>query len=325
MLTIGIPTYNSCTYLKEAIDKILPQILPYDDIDILVCDNASDDDTPKLVDSYCRSHPNLIRYVRHARNLGMDRNFWSVIEHAKGDFVHLHADDDFYLPDGIERVRYILNTYNVDAILLSNNYLNTRNGKILVNSDPYDEDIYCEKDGNKFFISDNLKSLCLSNIIFRKQPCLQIHNVETLFGSQWLHVGLLTRLISPSSSAYIFNFKKPVVTVRIGNQKWLERDGAISYYYNVFNLFSRLTNYGFHRRVFENYKNQLFHIVNAGGALNYNNFFMNLLYCLKFFKFFFNMPKRYFSFCKNLLINKHYPFFEGWERLGTESEFFKNN
>jgi len=246
----------------------------------------------------------------------MDKNFWSVIENAKGDFVHLHADDDYYLPGGVERVRNILNTHNLEVILLSNNYLNTRNGSILPNKDIYDDDIFCAKDGNKIFLSENLKSLCLSNIILRRHSCLKIHNIETLFGSQWLHIGLLTQLISHSSSAYIFNFNKPIMTVRIGNQKWLENDGAVAYYYNVLTLFSRLTKYGFNHHVFENYKKQLFPMLNTGGAINYKCFLMNLLFCIKLLKYYCNMPKKYCAICKNLLFKKHHPFFQGWEKIG---------
>jgi hypothetical protein len=248
----------------------------------------------------------------------MDKNFWSVIENAKGDFVHLHADDDYYLPGGIERVRNILKTHTLDAVLLSNNYLNTLNGRILQNKDTHKDDIFCNKDGNKFFLSENLKCLTLSNIILRRQSCLKIHDIEKLFGSQWLHIGLLTQLISPLSSAYIFNFNKPVITVRIGNQKWLEKDGSVAYYYNVFHLFSRLTKYGFNYRVFENYKKQLFPMVNAGGAINYQSFLMNLLFCIKFLKYYYNMPRKFFAICINLLLKKHHPFFQGWEKLGME-------
>src|SRR5450830_1470609 len=79
-LTIGIPTFNSCDYLKEAIDNILDQIKLLDDVELLVCDNESDDGTQILIEEYMQKIPNIIRYIRHQSNLGMDRNFWSVIQ-----------------------------------------------------------------------------------------------------------------------------------------------------------------------------------------------------------------------------------------------------
>lgn len=316
-LTIGIPTFNGGNYLKESIDEILNQIRLLDNIELLICDNHSDDGTQILVEEYMHRFPNIIRYIRHQTNLGMDRNFWSVIQNAKGEFVHLLADDDFYTPNGIKRILDIIKTYNLDAVLLSNNYLNTCNGKIIQNKDLYTEDILCRSSGKRFFLHENLKTLCLSNIVVKRSKCLEVADIEKYFGCQWLHIALLTEIITPASTAYIFNFKEPVVTVRIGNQKWLEKEGAVVYYYKALLVFESLKKSGYDDSVFEHIKTLFLSLVLNGNRINFNKIHMNILYCLRFFKFYYNMPKQYFIFCINLVLRRHRPFFEGWENVGN--------
>ncbi len=316
-LTIGIPTYNSRNYLKETIDKTLAQIGSSDDVELLICDNASNDGTQILVEEYMQKFPAIIRYVRHQSNLGMDRNFWSVIQNAKGEFVHLLADDDFYTQDGVGRILNKITVHTLDAVLLSNNYLNTCNGKIIQNKEAETEDILCQSGGEAFFLHENLKALCLSNIVLRRSKCLEITNIDKYFGCQWLHVALLTQVIRPTSTAYIFNFKEPVVTVRIGNQKWLEKDGAVAFYYKALLVFSGLKNAGYEDNVFEHIKTKFLPLIQNGDRINFTKTHMNILYCLRFLKFYYNMPKQYILFCVHLVLKKHRHFFDGWEKIGN--------
>lgn len=316
-LTIGIPTYNSCNYLKETIDIALDQIKLLDNVELLICDNASSDGTQLLVEEYVKVFPDVIRYIRHQSNLGVDKNFWSVIKHARGEYVHLLADDDYYTKNSIERILDKVSICDFDAILLSNNFLNTLNGKVIRNEESQTEDILCNANGEKFFLCENLKTLCLSNVIVKRLKCLEISDVEKYFGCQWLHIALLTEIIKPISTTYIFNFKEPLVTVRIGNQKWLEKDGAIDFYYKALEVFSNLKNAGYKDSVFENIKKSFIPLILNGGKINFNKTYMNLFYCMKFLKFYYNMPKQYIFFCMLLVFKKHRPFFDGWENIGN--------
>ncbi len=316
-LTIGIPTFNSRDYLKECIDVVMSQIKFNNHVELLICDNCSDDGTQDLVSEYVQRFSDHIRYVRHKSNLGMDKNFWSVVENSNGEFVHLLADDDFYMPNGVERILDVINRYsNLDAILLSNNYLNTRNGRIIQNKELCGEDVFCDASGEKFFLNESLKTLCLSNVVVRKSSCLEIANIEKYFGCQWLHVAILTQIVKPLSNTYIFNFKQPVVTVRIGNQKWLEAEGSVSFYYKLLSVFQGLKSAGYNGQIFEHIKAILLPIVLNGGRLKYDKIYLNILYCLRFFKFYYNMPKHYALFCLKLIFQKRRPFFEGWENVG---------
>lgn len=65
LVTIAIPTYNRADlYLKQAIQCSLNQT--YSNIEIIVSDNCSDDDTEAVVKSFIYTH---IRYFKHEKNI----------------------------------------------------------------------------------------------------------------------------------------------------------------------------------------------------------------------------------------------------------------
>jgi glycosyltransferase involved in cell wall biosynthesis len=312
MLTIGIPTFNGCEYIEECIEKILIQSDLLDQIEILVCDNASSDDTENIMHNYTNKYPDVIRYIRHDSNLGMDKNFWSCIENARGEFVHLMGDDDYYTENGLRRLVNLLHEkQDLDAICLSNNYLNTLNNKIIDNKEVATEDIFCQS-GTIFFLSENLKTLTLSNIVVKRSKCLEIVNIEKLFGTNWLHLGILTEIIKPTSKAYVFNFNNPLVTVRIGNQRWLEKDGAISYYYSALSVYSRLNSNGYRNEVFNHVKTLFWQLLLNGSRINFHNKILNIKYSFKLLRFYYDQPFKYIKFSAKLILLKHKPFFEGW-------------
>jgi glycosyltransferase involved in cell wall biosynthesis len=104
-VTIGIPTYNRADkFLRSAIDSALGQT--WEDIEIIVSDNCSTDDTPEIVAGY--SDPR-IRYVRQQTNIGPNNNFNFCVENARGHYFLLFPDDDQIDPDMIEACMDVAN------------------------------------------------------------------------------------------------------------------------------------------------------------------------------------------------------------------------
>ena len=90
LVTIGIPTYNRAdSYLKKAVQSAMSQT--YQNIEIIVSDNCSADNTQAFISSF--SDPRL-RYFRHNKNIGANNNFNYCLEQAKGDYFLLFQDDD---------------------------------------------------------------------------------------------------------------------------------------------------------------------------------------------------------------------------------------
>lgn len=104
-LSLCIPTYNRSEYLTALLDRILAQNEP--DIEVVISDNASTDNTAEVVECYRPKFSSLV-YVRQPENIGMDRNFLAIVENATGDYAWMIGDDDCLEPGAIARVKRAL-------------------------------------------------------------------------------------------------------------------------------------------------------------------------------------------------------------------------
>lgn len=97
-VSIGIPTYNRADkFLRPAIECALAQT--WQDLEIIVSDNCSTDNTEEIVRSY--EDPRL-EYVRQRENIGANNNFNFCVQHARGNYFLLFHDDDAIDPDMVE-------------------------------------------------------------------------------------------------------------------------------------------------------------------------------------------------------------------------------
>lgn len=90
--SVMIPIYNSIQYLQEAIESVLVQALPKEQMQIEVVDDASTDgNVEELVRNVGKGR---ISYYRQPVNVGSLRNFETAINRSYGQLIHiLHADD----------------------------------------------------------------------------------------------------------------------------------------------------------------------------------------------------------------------------------------
>ncbi|HED05945.1 MAG TPA: glycosyltransferase [Ignavibacteria bacterium] len=98
LVTIAIPTYNRANgFLKQALGSAVNQT--YQNLEIIVSDNCSIDNTEKVVNEFSDSR---ICYFRHDVNIGVNNNFNYCVEQARGDYFLLLHDDDLIDNDLIE-------------------------------------------------------------------------------------------------------------------------------------------------------------------------------------------------------------------------------
>ncbi|MBZ0302425.1 MAG: glycosyltransferase [Anaerolineae bacterium] len=98
LVSICVPTYNDGHFLALSLDSIVHQT--YSNIEILVGDDASNDDTAEIVRSF--DDPR-IRYWRNEKNLGQFPNVNSLIQRARGCYVAVYHSDDQYEPDIVKQ------------------------------------------------------------------------------------------------------------------------------------------------------------------------------------------------------------------------------
>jgi len=104
LLSICIPTYNRSECLRECLDSVLISIGGHErDIEIVISDNASPDNTRDIVRAFQETHP-WIRYHRNEQNIGGARNFRQVATLAQGENIWIFSDDDKMEANAVVRV-----------------------------------------------------------------------------------------------------------------------------------------------------------------------------------------------------------------------------
>ncbi|MFP8953665.1 glycosyltransferase family 2 protein [Natrialbaceae archaeon A-arb3/5] len=97
-VSVVIPTYNRAETLARAIDSALEQTV--DDLEVVVVDDGSTDDTPSVLATY--DDPR-VRPVVHATNRGANVARNTGIEHARGEYIAFLDSDDEWRPAKLER------------------------------------------------------------------------------------------------------------------------------------------------------------------------------------------------------------------------------
>jgi glycosyltransferase involved in cell wall biosynthesis len=98
-VTVLIDTYNYGRFIEEAIESVLSQDFPVDQVEVLVVDDGSTDDTSHRVEKY----GSRIEYFRKP-NGGQASALNFGIAKAKGEIVALLDADDSWLPGKLKRI-----------------------------------------------------------------------------------------------------------------------------------------------------------------------------------------------------------------------------
>ena len=98
MVSVIVLTYNHEKYIKQALDSILRQKVNFD-YEILIGDDASTDNTVKVLKEYKSKFPNIIKLFLNEVNLGATRNAYNLLVNAKGKYLATCEGDDYWTDD----------------------------------------------------------------------------------------------------------------------------------------------------------------------------------------------------------------------------------
>lgn len=99
-VSIVIPTYNRANDLRRCLHSALA--IDCDDMEIIVSDNASPDNTQEVIKEF---NDPRIRAFRQKENIYGDPNFLFIIEEAAGEWIITLTDDDWILPQAVSVIR----------------------------------------------------------------------------------------------------------------------------------------------------------------------------------------------------------------------------
>ncbi len=111
LITCVIPTRERCDTLGATIRTCIMQ--DYDNMEIIISDNFSQDETKKVVESF---DDKRIIYVNTGRRLSMSHNWEFALSYVTGDYVTFLGDDDALLPGALKELAKIISETKCEAI-----------------------------------------------------------------------------------------------------------------------------------------------------------------------------------------------------------------
>jgi len=128
LVSICIPTYNSEKYIERTLKSIINQT--YQNIEIIVSDNASTDDTYNIV-SRLSKQENRLKLYRNDCNLGFCANINKAVQIASSNIIAIFHSDDIYHETIVEKELLILESnINIKGVFSKHaNYISNRNIK----------------------------------------------------------------------------------------------------------------------------------------------------------------------------------------------------
>ena len=149
--------------LRAVLQQITPALAP--DVEVLVLDNASPDDTQAVLGRVRADFPGVpLNSFRHPENVGADANFIEAVHRSRGEFVYLLSDDDILLPGAVAKLLELIRAHpDMDAFAV-----NVR--EFLRSADEAGDGFF--KLGEDLILRDRDQALVLLNTILTFMSCL---------------------------------------------------------------------------------------------------------------------------------------------------------
>lgn len=170
ILTVVIPCYNSAAYMNKAIESSL---IGNEDIEIIIVNDGSKDDTAKIAKEYQEKYPNIIRAI-NKENGGHGDAVNTGLNHSRGIYFKVLDSDDWFDKSSLVEVIQILknmisNSVSLDMLVTNYVYENVsmQKSKIInyIGAMPQDK-IFTWNDLGNFKSSQNI---LMHSVIYRTE------------------------------------------------------------------------------------------------------------------------------------------------------------
>ena len=121
-ISVYITSYNKIQYIEQSIKSVLSQTLkPFE---IVIIDDASQDGSRGIIQSYASQYPDLIFPVFNEKNIGIARCRNKALSLITGDLVTFLDGDDFFYPNKLEiEYKQLIKCQNIQVVYSNFNYV----------------------------------------------------------------------------------------------------------------------------------------------------------------------------------------------------------
>ena len=164
LISFIVPSYNYASFLPATLDSILSQEWPQ--LEIVVIDDASSDNSPQIIRDYAKQHPDKIRPILLEENGGQAAATRRAITESRGAFVSLIASDDVATPSRArEGVEYLLAHPDTMAVFSRVSFINAAGAPLPETLSPFNEQ--APSDLRIRLLKGNM--LCGTACVFRRE------------------------------------------------------------------------------------------------------------------------------------------------------------
>lgn len=221
LLSICIPTYNRADYLKESLRVLLPQLQRVkDEVEVLVSDNCSSDNTNLVVEEAVIEYKIDISYSRNEENIGGNKNMAKVVSKSHGKYVFIMGDDDYLSPDFISILFRLIRREQEYGLIFFNRLSGDENCSHCQVSDPFFVGLERQLTPSLFIMEVLNKANFMSSIVFNRECWIlgdRYHKEVEYFGYNWFARLYWGALDLKEECIYYY---MPLVIQRNGPKTW---------------------------------------------------------------------------------------------------------
>lgn len=220
-LSICIATYNRANFIAETLESIIPQLT--DEIELLIVDGASTDNTEHVLSGYVLKEDRL-RYVRLKEKGGVDKDYCVAVKLARGDYCWLFTDDDLLKCGAIDAVINKL-ADDVSLVIVNAEVSNSDFTEIITDRvvNIHDDILYSSDEFESLFIDTVKYMTFIGSVVIKRQLWLE-REQECYWGSEFIHLGVIFQEPLFAKACLI---AKPYISIRYGNAQWSRRSFEI--------------------------------------------------------------------------------------------------
>lgn len=181
LVSVIMISYNQEKYIRQAIESVYAQNVDFD-IEIIIGDDASQDDTPNIIAELAEQDSRLIPLLRE-KNFGMNRNFIDIVNRAKGKYLAILEGDDFWLDNNKLQKQVELLETNPDS------YICYTNSRIIDDNDEFIKNFY-DIEGQKGWFRIPIVKLTFDTLIngnFINTASVMYRRIEGLEIPEWFY------------------------------------------------------------------------------------------------------------------------------------------
>lgn len=115
-ISIIIPVHNEEKYLKECVESIINQTMNFRDIEVIMIDDASEDNSYNIIQNYSKQYNNFIALKRNEKSGSAGRPRNEALEYVHGKYIMFIDADDTYEKDACEIMYNAIEETNSDFV-----------------------------------------------------------------------------------------------------------------------------------------------------------------------------------------------------------------